>query len=191
MRRFYITIAIPHMLYATDLFLTTQTDRTKGTKGFINRLGQVKCQAALHATGALRTAPMDSLDAHADLLPFPLLVEKLLHRVATRIATLPKTHPLATHANKAARKYVKRHRAPLHELLHSNKIDPNEYEVIRPIRPSPKQSPRYSIQIPADRNLVPEKLMKFNQETKVYSNGSCIDGKVGAAAVMFKKGEEQ
>ena len=154
-------------------------------------MGWVQCQATLHATGALRTAPTDSLDAHADLLPFPLLVEKLLHRVATRIATLPKTHPLATHANKAARKYVKRHRAPLHELLHSNKIDPNEYEVIRPIRTSPKQSPRYSIQIPADRNLVPEKLMKFNQETKVYSNGSCIDGKVGAAAVMFKKGEEQ
>ena len=136
-------------------------------------------------------APTDSLDAYADLLPFPLLFEKIFHRAATRIATLPKTHPLATHANKAARKYMKRHRAPLHELLHSNKIDPNEYEVIWPIRTSPKQSPRYAIQIPEDRNLVLEKIMKLTQETKVYSDGSCINGKVGVAAVMFKKGEEQ
>jgi len=82
-RRFYITVAIPRMLYAADLFLTPQTDQTKGTKGFINRLGRVQHQAALHATGALSMAPTDSLDAHADLLPFPLLVEKLLHRVAT------------------------------------------------------------------------------------------------------------
>jgi len=67
MQRFYITIAIPHMLYAADLFLTPQTEQTKGTKGFINRLGQIQC---LHATGALRIAPMDSLDAHADLLLF-------------------------------------------------------------------------------------------------------------------------
>jgi len=49
-------------------------------------------------------APMDSLDAHADLLPFPLLVEKLPHPTATWITTLLKTHPLTTHTNKAAKK---------------------------------------------------------------------------------------
>ena len=40
-------------------------------------------------------------------------------------------------------------------------------------------------------NLALEKITKLTQETKVYSNGSCINGKVGAAVVMFKKGEEQ
>ena len=89
--------------------------------------------------------PMDSLDAHTDLLPFKLLVEKVLQQATTQIATLPKTHPLATHTTKAAKKYVKKHRALLHELLHALKINPNEYNKIRPIRTKPKQPPRYPI----------------------------------------------
>jgi len=70
MRRFYITIAIPHMLYAADLFLTLQSGQANGFKGHIKRLWRVQQQATLHATGALRTIPTDELDAHADLLPF-------------------------------------------------------------------------------------------------------------------------
>ena len=35
MRRFYITIAIPHMLYAADLFLTLQSRQASGSKGHI------------------------------------------------------------------------------------------------------------------------------------------------------------
>ena len=31
---------------------------------------------------------------------------------------------------------------------------------------------------------------KSTQGMRVYSDGSCIDSKVGAAAVMFKEGEE-
>jgi len=93
--------------------------------------------------GALRMTPMDSLDAHADLLPFKLLVKKLLHQATTQVATLLKTHPLATHMTKVAKKYVKKHRALLHELLHTFKIDHNEYEKIRPIRTEPKWPPRY------------------------------------------------
>src|SRR5882724_561149 len=36
-----------------------------------------------------------------------------------------------------------------------------------------------------------EKIKKLTQETKVFSNGSCIKGKVGAVAVMFKQGVER
>ena len=71
------------MLYAADLFLTPQQGPAHGSKGHIKRLGRVQRQAALHATGALRTTPTDSLDAHTNLLPFRQLVEKLLHRAAT------------------------------------------------------------------------------------------------------------
>ena len=42
MRRFYIMIAIPCMLYATDLFLTLQSRQANGSKGHIKRLGRVQ-----------------------------------------------------------------------------------------------------------------------------------------------------
>jgi len=47
------------------------------------------------------------MDAHTDLLPFPLLIEKLVHRVAVRLATLPARHPLAKHVVSAGRRYIK------------------------------------------------------------------------------------
>src|SRR5882724_9436570 len=121
------------MLYTADLFLTPQYRAARGSKSHIKSLGRVQCQAALIATGALRTTPTDSLDAHANLLPFRNLVKKLLHQATTRITTLPATHPLAAHARKAAKKYVKSHRSPLHELLHAHKIIPSKFEDIRPI----------------------------------------------------------
>jgi len=39
----------------------------------------------------------DFLNTHADLLPFHLLVEKLVHRAAARLVTLPMGHSIAMH----------------------------------------------------------------------------------------------
>jgi len=90
---FYIAVAVPKMLYAVDLFLVPESHKGKGTKGFINRLGKIQRQACLHITGTLRSAPTDIIDACADLLPFHLLVEKLIYWAATRLMMLPQAHP--------------------------------------------------------------------------------------------------
>jgi len=105
--------------------------------------------------------PTDSFDAHTNLLPFQKLVEKLLHQAATLITTLPKTHLLAAHASKAAKKYVKSHRSPLHKLLHAHMIIPSKFKDIHPIQTSPKWSPRYEAHIPESRNLALEELGKL------------------------------
>jgi len=79
MRHFYVSVALPRMLYAADLFLIPQNRHTRGMKGFINKLAHIQRQACLHITGALRSMPTDTLDACSDLLPFHLLVEKVMH----------------------------------------------------------------------------------------------------------------
>ena len=76
---------------------------------------------------------MDTIDACTDLLPFHQLVEKLAHCTTTCLAMLPKSHPLATHMWKAAGRYVKRHRVPLHEVLHGFGIRPGDYEDVEPM----------------------------------------------------------
>jgi|SRR5882724_4040369 len=83
------------MLYAADLFLIPESKDSKGTKGFINKLGHIQWQARLHITGTLRSAPTDDIDACADLLLFHLLVEKVVNQAATWLASLPNSHPMA------------------------------------------------------------------------------------------------
>jgi len=39
MRWFYIAVAVPKMLHAADLFLIPENRNSKGTKGYINKLG--------------------------------------------------------------------------------------------------------------------------------------------------------
>src|SRR5882724_13497470 len=99
MRRFFIAVTIPKMMYAADLFLVPGSRASKGTRGFIGKLAKVQRQASLHITGAMRSAPTDAINACADLAPFHLLVENLNYTAATRMATLPQSHPLAKHIN--------------------------------------------------------------------------------------------
>jgi len=59
--------------------------------------------------GAMHMAPMDSLDVHADLLPFQLLTEKLVHRATASLETFPASSPSIQSHEGAAIRYVKRH----------------------------------------------------------------------------------
>jgi hypothetical protein len=85
-------------------------------------------------TGAMATTPGDLLDAHADLLPIPLLIDKLLHQVVLRFATLPPTHPLYKAVENAAKHHVKRHPTPLHYLMNNySGLKPHLMETIKPV----------------------------------------------------------
>jgi hypothetical protein len=72
MCRFYTTVAIPKVLYVADLFLIPVSKKMKGTKGLMNKLAHVQHMLALHIIGSMQTSPNDTLDAHPNLLPFPL-----------------------------------------------------------------------------------------------------------------------
>src|SRR5882724_12439540 len=157
MRRFYITIAVPHMLYAADLFLTLQSGQATRSKGHIKRLGRVQQQATLHATLALRMTPTDSLDAHADLLPFQKLIEK--PPSSHMNCNLTKIPPASGPCKQGCKKICQK--PQIHELLHAHKIIPTEFKVIQLIQTSPKWSLRYKTHIPESRNVALEELGKL------------------------------
>jgi ribonuclease HI len=190
MRTYYLTVAVPKLLYAADVFLTPATGRSKGTKGSVNKLARIQRQAALDITGALKTTANDTLNAHANLLPFPLLVSKLVHRAAVRLACLPDSHPLAAKVKKAAKRYVKHHRSPLHEMMHAYGLDPERMEKIQTVVFGPKWNPAFDTRIPRNKEQAIEEVRTDGAEVVVFSDGSCIDGGVGAAAVLYKNGKE-
>ena len=90
--KLYLSIAVPRMLYAADIFLMPQWKMTmrsrdrKSSQGIINKLASVQHQAAIMIMGTLRTTAMDVLDVMANLLPFHLLVDKHHHHVALRLS---------------------------------------------------------------------------------------------------------
>jgi len=190
MHRFYLSVVVPRMLYAADLFLTLQSRKTRGTKGFINKLGRIQRLASLHITSAMKPAPTDTINACADLLPFHLLVEKHIHHATTCLATLPASHPLTLHVRKVAGRYVKRHRAPLHEILHSFNIWPKEYKDIVPMSTEPRQELCYALHIPASREIVIAEAGTAQEEVRAYSDGSGIGRQIGVVAILFRDGEE-
>ena len=132
MRQYFIIVTVPKMLYTADLFLIPGSRMGKGTKGSIGKLAKIQRQAALHVTRALKMAPMDAVDACTDILPFHLQVENLIYHSASRLAMLHQTRPFGKHITQAVARYVKIHRAPIHEIMHTCKIQPTIFKSISP-----------------------------------------------------------
>jgi len=139
------------MLYATDLFLIPESKHGKGMKGFVNKLTQIQWKAGLHITGTLHSTPTDAVDSRADLLPFHLLVEKIVHQAATPLTLLPNFHQMAKHVHRAAGRYIKWHREPVHEVLHAFDTQLDDYETIKPVRCDSKWEFRLKMYIPGSR----------------------------------------
>ncbi|OCH89828.1 hypothetical protein OBBRIDRAFT_699008, partial [Obba rivulosa] len=90
----YFSIAVPSFLYVVDIFITPVQalegrKRLYGSVGAVNKLARVHRQALLIMTGALHTTAMNVLEAHTDILPFRLLVDKLCQRATVCMCTLP------------------------------------------------------------------------------------------------------
>ena len=136
-RRLYISVALPRALYAIDLWcMPTQSDhpglRAIGSAKVTRQLTTLQCTAATAITGGLCTSPTDSLNACAFLLPSPLNIDKCCHRALTRMATLPKEHPLHSAVNRKNTRDVVHHRMAIYHLLdrYQKSIVPREIEKI-------------------------------------------------------------
>jgi len=141
--------------------------------------------------GGLRTTPMDVLDIHAFILPIHLEIDRQCHRAATRIATLPPAHPLYKPARNCANRKVKRHKSPLHMLIQTYEIRPNDTENIRatPRNPALSHKRLFSVNIAASKDASMKEDAQATEKIKVYSDGSAQNGNVGAAAILTRTEE--
>lgn len=194
-RHLYNGACIPRMLYGASVWLTpivrVEGKRTKGSVGAATKLNRLQRMAAIQITGAMKTCANDVLVAHADLLPIDLLIDKWCQREALRIATLPSSHPLYRPAIAAAKRLPKRMPSPLHTIMHSYGLHPEEIEKVEAVRVSPKWQPKASIRIAPSKEDAIREEREDGAEVKVYSDGSGIDRHIGAAAVLFRNGSRR
>ena len=195
-RKLFVGVALPRILYGIDIWCTpihgtNARGRRKGSVTAIKKLTSVQRAGALAVTGGLRTSPTDTLDAHAALLPIDLKIEKACHDAITRIATLPKEHPLHKQIRKSAKSQAKRHRSPLHTLTSIFGLKPENMEQIPPVRIHPKKRGLQSVRIDIPTSKEESKRADTNgpEQIKVYTDGSAHDGGVGAAAILKREGK--
>ncbi|KAJ6459861.1 hypothetical protein C8R45DRAFT_1180601 [Mycena sanguinolenta] len=147
-------------------------------------------RAALAITGALSSTPTDVLDAYANLLPVRFLVERVRYRAALRLASLPATHPLHRSVADAARRPVKDHRTPLHDMAAEFGIKPAAMEKITTVRFAAEWESSLAVSMRSSKDEAMEEEKKDKPRWKAYTDGSGIDGMIGAAAVLYRDGEE-
>lgn len=193
-KRLYLSMAVPSMLYAADVFLIPtykhpSKRRIQGSAGPISRLGRVHRQALIMMTGALKTTATDVIEVHAHIIPFPLIVEQHCHRAAVRACTLPPEHPLSPLLLRAATRHVKRHRSVMHHLLDFFHLDLRFIETINPIHRSPTWRAGWRVLLADSKEeaiFEEGRLLTRTHDVRIYSDGSDIDGGVGAAATLYR-----
>jgi len=103
---------------------------------------------------------------------------------------LPNCPPTVKHTVCVANRYVKQHRVPLHEILHTFKIHPNKFELIRP--GAEKGTHLHHLQ---QVSLPPRRRQSQRPQWTEVKYG-CFQtdwtgGKIGAAAVLFRSGSRE
>ena len=187
----YQMVVIPRTLYAASVWLrptyNTETDEAiRGSNGTTKKVEQTQRTVMLAITGAMRSSPTDSLEIHANLLPGPLVIQRILHNSFLRISTLPNHHPLNSIVTRIAKRgTVKRHKSALHCLAQNLAVDPSRTELIHPRPIHPDSHTPFTTSIAASKKEAIAEFHRCNNRTMIFTDGSCTNGKVGAAASLY------
>jgi ribonuclease HI len=190
-RKLYISVALPKILYAVDVWCTP-TELVElsceGKSNLIQKIASIQRTATLAITGGLCTSPTDALDANAFLLPAPLVISKWQHRATVRMAMLPFDHPLARTVRIKTTRSLKKHKAPINKLAATFNCDPVSMEKIPATARDPmlKGTLPFTTNIAEDREASAKEAEEAREEIQVYSDGSALNGKVGAAAILYR-----
>ena len=76
----------------------------------------------------------------------------------------------------------------MHELMFKFKLKPNLLEKIAATRQDPKWEPGVALRVAGNKELAKDKNLGDRSCIKVYTDGSGIDGHIGAAAILYRDG---
>ena len=195
-RKLYIGVAIPRILYGVDVWCvpiheTEDGAKRKGSVHAVKKLTTAQRAGTIAITGGFRTSPTDALDAYASILPMHLKIGKALFRAAVRFAALPDSHPLRRQYRNAGTRKIKRHKSALHHMTQLYGIQANEVETIPAVRQNPATRNLLPaiLEIPGDKAASKQLDATSTEVIRVYSDGSALNGKVGAAAILIRQGK--
>lgn len=143
MRQLFLSVAIPKLVYAINVWYTLPTKPAEVKKciGSVTALkGMQKAQriATLAITGALRTTPTDLLDSHAGINT----ARTNPTESNTQSSGNHRTHPLHRYVVQAARTTPSKHLSAIDFLINNLDLIPNRVETICPGTTKPSLHPK-------------------------------------------------
>lgn len=199
LRHLYRAVAIPKMTYAADVWydpprLPDGKKKRIGSIKALTKLQRVQKAAAVAITGALRASAGDALDVYANLLPIDLQLEMQIERSYIRLCTLTDSHVLSDHIWAAHQNRNNTldtvHPYPLTVMAHRYGTPPNSVEKIGTCDRPPTYKPVFDSHIDESRIKSIEGEKANTARIRIYTDGSAIDGKVGAAALLYINNKE-
>ena len=135
------------MLYAVEVWCNPIREpepgkkKKRGSVGFTTKLACVQWTSALFITGALCSTPNVALDAHAAILLMHIAINKVCQHAALHFTTLPHSHPLTPYTRRATRIFPQKLPFPLHHIMDTFNVHPNNTETIKPVHQTTKWQP--------------------------------------------------
>ncbi|KIJ22827.1 hypothetical protein M422DRAFT_276688 [Sphaerobolus stellatus SS14] len=187
-KQLFTSMVLPKMEYALPVWYTPvkmneATGRRTGSVHHTREMAKVQRLGGKIITGAFRSTATDALDLHAFMPPIDIRLEDSCHRETVRLASLPKLHPLHPIVKSAARRQPRFHLSPIHALFQHFQLDPSTTETISPTRKHPAWQPEFTTHIAEDREAASRSIRARTDELHIFSDGSGIEGHIGAAAI--------
>ena len=190
-RLLFNSVVVPKMLYGVDVWgarMVAEPGKKGGKGGQRSLIERVVRAHALTSSGAMSTTATDAAVAHANLTPTLPLLRKICLRAYLRMTTLPPTNPIYKEIRQAARQR-KKHKSPLHFLAKTFNIHPKTVEDIRPSRHPPNWIPKTRVTIADNKEDATTAVTNATEVVQVFTDGSGIDGGIGAAAILRRRGK--
>ncbi len=194
--RLFNSVALPKLLYGVDIWCGPPIaeypgPKDKGSARPVRQLTQTQHSGATAITGALHTAPTDTLNACAYLPPAIHTIDKWCHHVALHLASALPKHPLHKLVKHSTSRYIRRHRSPLHALFNWYDFNHRHIEKIpfKPCNLACKDKLPFTIRIPPNKETSIEEVLRANERVQVFSDGLAANNKVGAMAILTRPGK--
>ncbi len=174
--------------YGAVVWHRPRQDGTAASTAQMKNLTTIQRLAMIATTGCYRTTPTAALEIESDLQPAWIRLQTKVLLAVTRMQSLSSLHPIHEWILRALRTRTSsiRHRSNLEHVFQHFPQLTAEIETIEPFIRPPWWTSRIQIQIAEDKDSAKKQHEHITAEMAnalpIYTDGSGIEGKIGAAA---------
>ena len=192
-RQIYQAVVIPQVFYACSAWGTNKTTGDGHTKELVTSLNSIQAKAARIIGGAFKATSIPALNVETNLLPMKQQLWKAKNLALARI--LSSTAQLKVRPSQTTGSMNRNRKAPLQflfqELAKQTVVNLDTLEKIPPTIAAPWWiPPKISIHETKKEARAHHEghRQRYPDALAIYTDGSGIDGKIGAAAVAPQQG---